>query len=172
MRSQSQDTAPFQVETTQRTLDINQRSIQEIRLTIKNTKNEELYFAVLILSSGFHVKQLFPANDALESLPAGDTKSFPFFLSVADKLLRSVEDQNHTYREIVRTVVIRGKSVSLKSMELSSIWAIGEGPDQQQNGPDRGGDGGGRLLEDVSWWIHDTEWTTCDQGSTWVSQNA
>lgn len=118
-----------------------------------NNGNEELYFAVLILSSGFHVKQLFPTNDALQTIPPFQRKSLIFNLTVPDELRRNEsQDRRHEYRDIIRTVVTRGKNLSLKSMELPDIWNA----DQLDNDERSCSLGrGAELLDGFSWWVQD-----------------
>lgn len=149
LRSQSQDTAPFRV-----SFESDSSNNRKIRHVFENDDKEELYFAVLVLSPGFHVKQLFPPNDALQLVPAGNRKSFLFSLAAPDELKRcEVQDQHYTYRDIIRTVVTKGGSSSLKSMEMPDIWSTVKWDEKRLEALDRGE----RLLEDFSWWIQDDE---------------
>jgi hypothetical protein len=149
LRSQSQDTAPFRV-----SFESDSSNNRKIRYVFENDENEDLYFAVLILSPGFHVKQLFPVNDALQLAPARNRRSFLFSLAVPDKLRPSeVQGQHYAYRDIIRTVVTKGGSSSLKSMELPDIWSTDRWDEKRLEALDRGE----RLLEDFSWWIQDDE---------------
>ncbi|KAK8031898.1 hypothetical protein PG990_001632 [Apiospora arundinis] len=156
LRNESQDTAPFRVTFESE----NSGNQHKVHCVFQNVEDEELHFAVLILSSGFHVKQLFPSTDTLYAVPLRGRKSFSFTLTVRDELRRNAgKDRQHRYRDIIRTVVTRGKSLSLKSMELPDIWNADQWDKQRSSDP--GGSGGlGRdanLLEDFSWWIQDDQ---------------
>lgn len=148
LRNESQDTKPFHVN-----FEFGSgESQQKVRCMFQNNQNEELHFAVLVLSPGFHVKQLFPATNNLQSVPSNECRSFGFRLTVPAELRRDeVHDRQHVYRDIIRTVVMRGKSLSLRSMELPNIW------DADQWDYDRSSNSGrdGYLLDEFSWWIQD-----------------
>ncbi|KAI0538674.1 caspase domain-containing protein [Xylaria digitata] len=118
LRNEFEDTAPFQV--TIKPTGIDDR---EFQFKLRNNGAEELYFAVLILSPGFHVKQVFPSDDTTRKVPPHGESYFKFRLGIPDKLrLEAANGQQHKHRDIIRTVLIRGKAFSLKSMELPDIW--------------------------------------------------
>lgn len=151
LRNNSEDSAPFLVTITQP--DKNDASIH--RHTFKNTGDEELYFFVFILSSGFHVKQLKPQNDEAKTLDGGKTDGFRFRLTpprVPEE--GEISKKKKSHRDIVRTIVMRGKSVSMKSIELPDIWHAGDWEKQCMKKPmtqDRNGD----PLEEFLWWVDD-----------------
>ncbi|KAK8855361.1 caspase domain-containing protein [Apiospora arundinis] len=123
----------------------------------QNLDGPELHFAVLILSPGFHVKQLFPVTDTLQAVPSGGHHSFQFRLTVPDKLRRTERrGQQYKYRDVIRTVVTRGKGLSLRSVELPDIWNAAQWDEKRSSGLGRDGE----LLEDVSWWIQDDQKVT------------
>ncbi|KAI1159288.1 hypothetical protein F5B18DRAFT_655799 [Nemania serpens] len=121
LRNKSEDLPPFKIDIKLRA---NEDSKTVIDFMFQNNSDKELKFAIFILSSGFHVKQLFPATDTLRAVDARGKKSVSFSLTIPDEL-RSGEANNEKrqYCDIVRTVVTtKGRNFSLKSMELPDIW--------------------------------------------------
>ncbi|KAI0902946.1 caspase domain-containing protein [Ustulina deusta] len=151
LRNESEDAAPFQVtvhpqpgENTENVLDV----------VFQNNDDKELYFAILILSPGFHVKQLFPVTDTLQAVLPRGRHRVSFSLTVPAELKHDeASDQQHEYRDIVRTVVTRGRNLSLKSMELPDIWNADQWDNKRTGGLGRDAN----LLDRFSWWIHDVE---------------
>lgn len=90
---------------------------QGISFVFKNTAKSRLYFTILVLGSGFHVKQFYPSPDSPELVDEGGEVSLHFRVQIPD-LLKDYEDQ----RDIIRIAVTRGRQVSWKSLELPDIW--------------------------------------------------
>ncbi|KAH0430363.1 hypothetical protein CcaCcLH18_07875 [Colletotrichum camelliae] len=96
---------------------------QKFKLTIRNTGDAKLYFTVMVLSPGFHVRQLFPTQDSPETLHANETRSFAFRITIPDELKRDqVANSGLTHRDIIRTIVTRNEPLSWRSLELPDIW--------------------------------------------------
>ncbi|KAF5694455.1 TPR domain-containing protein [Fusarium denticulatum] len=117
----------------------------------KNSGMKELHFVVLILSAGFHVKQLYPVEDKTCSVKRNDEDYFKFRLKAPDKskIKEPVEEQQE-YCDTIRTIVMRGKGVSMKNIELPDIWNAGEW-EEKTNKEGRDGD----VEEEFDWWIDD-----------------
>jgi hypothetical protein len=151
LQSKSEDSQPFTIDAKSKA---NENAKTVIDFVFKNTGNDELSFAIFILSPGFHVKQLFPTTDTLQAVVAGGKKSVSFSLTVPDELKNpEANDEKRQYRDIVRTVVTtKGRNFSLKSMELPNIWNADQWDSQKTNGLGRDGN---LEEEQFSWWIHD-----------------
>ncbi|KAL8299220.1 hypothetical protein RB594_003663 [Gaeumannomyces avenae] len=136
---------------------------QGINFVFKNTTQSQLHFTVLVLSSGFGVKQLYPSQDFPQSVDPGCEDSFGFSITIPD-ILDSYGEQ----RDIIRTVVTRGRQLSWKSLELPEIWNA----DQlacKRRGAGRGAD----LESQCNWWVKDNVILTTKQdgdGIYWTSR--
>jgi len=151
LRNESGDAALFQVTVNPRP---DESAGNVFDVVFQNNDHKELYFAVVILSPGFHVKQLFPTTDTLQAVLPGGRSRVPFFLTVPAELKHDeASDQQHGYRDIVRTVVTRGRNLSLKNMELPDIWNADQWDNKRTGGLGRDGN----LLDHFSWWIRDVE---------------
>ncbi|KAI1157270.1 caspase domain-containing protein [Nemania serpens] len=151
LENDSKDAKPFKI-----TIGSNpgENTGRIINFTLQNNDNEGLNFAVLILSPGFHVKQLFPPTDTLQVVASGRTHSINFSLTVPDELKNSEpNNQQRGYRDIVRTVVTKGRNVSLKSIELPDIWNACLWDSQRTSSSGRDAN----LEVPFNWWIHDVE---------------
>ncbi|KAK8016100.1 hypothetical protein PG993_014289 [Apiospora rasikravindrae] len=153
LQNESENTAPFQATVKQ----AGTTAAQTFGYEFQNLDGGELHFAVLILSSGYHVKQLFPVTDTLQTVPSGGRRSFQFRLTVPDELRRAERrGQQYEYRDIIRTVVTRGKGLSLRSVELPDIWNANRWDEKRSSGLGRDAE----LQEDVSWWVQDDQKVT------------
>lgn len=146
LQNSSRNSPPFEITITER-----DKQDRLFEYEFENTGKEELHFVVFILSSGFHIKQLRPTSDTATDLRGGNCDSFKFCLKPPKLPGGSDATENgHTHRDIVRTVVMRGKRVSMKSIELPEIWHAGYW-EEQSTGPGRNGE----LVDDFHWWVHD-----------------
>jgi len=153
LQNKSEDAAPFQVTVNPQP---GKNTMNVLDVLFQNNGDKELYFAVVILSPGFHVKQLFPTTDTLQAVLPGGRSRVSFFLTVPAELKHDkASDQQHGYRDIVRTVVTRGRNLSLKNMELPDIWNADQGENKRTRGLARDAN----LLDPFSWWIRDYEAT-------------
>ncbi|KAK2037008.1 hypothetical protein LZ31DRAFT_482281 [Colletotrichum somersetense] len=124
--------------------------------TFQNTCQNDLYLTVAFLGPGFNIKQLYPSSDSGECVLGGTSKSFSFHISIPHELrsARSV-DPTRRHRDIVRTIVTRGKNVSWRSLELPHIWNVDQveiGRVSRSIGRDA------RIVsETFSWWVRDQE---------------
>ncbi|KAL0932609.1 TPR domain-containing protein [Colletotrichum truncatum] len=121
-----------------------------VKLSIENLGPDELHFTVINLGPGFHVAQLFPQADSPQTLPInGKPYAFKFRLTLPSELRRQSKD-GQRYRDIIRIIVTKGRKLSVKSLELPSIW------DNIRFKPSSGGRDG-VLIEgpDFDWWIED-----------------
>ncbi|KAI8628836.1 caspase domain-containing protein [Xylariaceae sp. FL1651] len=150
LRNESEDSPPFKIDVN---MNANENSETVIDFVFQNKGNKELSFAILILSPGFHVKQLFPTTDTLQAVAAHEKESVQFSLTIPDELKNGeANDEKRQYRDIVRTVVTtKGRHFSLKSMELPDIWNADQWDSQRTNGLGRDGN----LKDHFSWWIRD-----------------
>ncbi|KAH7117314.1 caspase domain-containing protein [Dactylonectria macrodidyma] len=159
----SQKLAPFELTVKPKIFGGNLSGGQEIDFVFRNTTKSQLHFTVLVLSSGFHVKQLYPSQDFPESVDPGHEVSFTFNVTIPDPLNGYGEQ-----RDIIRTFVTRGRRLSWKSLELPDIWNA----DQLANKRS----GAGRdvnLLSECSWWAKDNVILTTKQSGgdkvNWMS---
>ncbi|KAH7009353.1 caspase domain-containing protein [Microdochium trichocladiopsis] len=113
----SQQLGPFELTLKPKISGGNLSGGQGIEFVFRNTSESQLHFTVLVLSPGFHVKQLYPSEDFPKSVDPGHEVLFTFNLTVPDPL-NGYEEQ----RDIIRTVVTRGMQLSWKSLELPDIW--------------------------------------------------
>ncbi|KAL7933331.1 caspase domain-containing protein [Trichoderma chlorosporum] len=126
---------------------------QKFRFVFENRDcEEELHFTVIVLSPAFGIEQLYPPRDRPQTVAPGKRQSFNFFLKIPNGPDWAQESLRQSVRrDIIRTIVTRGRIVSWKSLELPNIW------DASPTGPRRkplpGRDA--RLAIDSDWWIHD-----------------
>ncbi|KAK1948748.1 hypothetical protein LY78DRAFT_709778 [Colletotrichum sublineola] len=121
----SKETAPFDFtvvpENARATSPFSDR--EKFKFAIKNTGQSTLYITIMVLSSGFHVRQLYPTQDSLETLHVNGEKSFTFLIAIPDLLKREQAIYNgSTHRDIFRTIVIIYELISWRSLELPDIW--------------------------------------------------
>ncbi|KAG5788229.1 hypothetical protein H9Q69_012710 [Fusarium xylarioides] len=109
----SQQLGPFELALKPKLSGGNLSGSQEIDFVFRNTTKPQLHFTVLVLSPGFHVKQLYPSEDFPKSVDPGRDVSFTFNLTIPDPL-NGYREQ----RDIIRTVVTEGRRLSWKSLEL------------------------------------------------------
>ncbi|KAK8115632.1 Metacaspase-8 [Apiospora sp. TS-2023a] len=154
LRNKSENPARFEATANQ----ADATDVQKVDYEFQNLDGEELYFAVLILSPGFHVKQLFPNTGTLQEVPPSGRRSLKFRLTVPKELGgKEAHGPQHKYRDIIRTVVTKGKNLSLRSMELPDIWNADQVDKVRSSAYGRDAD----LLEsDFGWWIQDDEMPT------------
>lgn len=118
------------------------------KFTFKNHGEAELHFVVLVLSPGFHVKQLHPRWDSPKTVRGFETDSLKFCMRIPDRLKEVQAVDGH--RDIIRTVVSTKKEFSVKSLELPDIWDTNQIHFRRN----------ARLMSDTSnddWWIKDIE---------------
>ncbi|KAM5526789.1 TPR domain-containing protein [Fusarium oxysporum f. sp. phaseoli] len=113
----AQQLAPFELTLKPKNFGGNHTGGQEIDLTFRSTAASQLHFTALVLSPGFHVKQLYPPEDFPRSVNSGHEVSFAFSLTIPERLNGYGEQ-----RDIIRIVVTKGKQLSWKNLELSDIW--------------------------------------------------
>ncbi|KAK1838702.1 TPR domain-containing protein [Colletotrichum chrysophilum] len=96
---------------------------QTFNFTFRNTGQARLYFTVVVLGPGFHVKQLYPDRDSPETLHTNEKQSFIFRIIIPDKL-QGDKSANKVliHRDIIRTIVTRNQPLSWRSWELPAIW--------------------------------------------------
>lgn len=147
LQNESEDTKPFQA-------NFKSQGDKKLRYEFRNEDDEDLYIAVFILGPGYNIKQLFPTTDTFHVVPPSRKKRFSFKLEVPSKLTPNGETyQNYKHRDIIRTVVTRGKRLSLKSMELPHIWSAEQGAYERPADQSRDGN----LVDDFGWWIQDEQ---------------
>ncbi|KAH7016298.1 caspase domain-containing protein [Microdochium trichocladiopsis] len=151
----SQQLGPFELTLKPKISGGNLSGGQGIEFVFRNTSESQLHFTVLVLSPGFHVKQLYPSEDFPKSVDPGHEVLFTFNLTVPDPL-NGYEEQ----RDIIRTVVTRGMQLSWKSLELPDIWNADQLADKRS--------GSGRdanLLSECSCWVKDNPLSPCCQNA-------
>ncbi|KAJ0296648.1 hypothetical protein Brms1b_013696 [Colletotrichum noveboracense] len=122
----------------------------------KNMCQDELYLTVISLGPGFNIKQFYPSSDFGDCVKGGQERSFPFDVSIPSELIRAGPvDQAGVHRDILRTIITKGKNVSWKSLELPHLWNA----DQVELG--KFSSSPGRDVRVVStsfsWWVQDLE---------------
>ena len=149
----SQQPAPFELVLKPKVPGGNLSGGQVIGFVFRNTTKSQLHITVLVLSSGFHVKQLYPPQDISSSVDPGHEDSFTFYMTIPDPLNGYGEQ-----RDIIRTVVTRGRRLSWKSLELPDIWNADQ-PADKLSGSGRDAN----LLSECSWWVKDNVMLTTKQ---------
>lgn len=121
---------------------------EPISYTFDNTSEGELFLTVLILNPGFGVQQLCPAEDLARMVEPGQSCSFEFHFFIPDAL-KAGEAEFH--RDIVRTVVTKGRQLSFKSLELPDIWHADHVRYKSH------GSGRNAVIRspELTWWIED-----------------
>ncbi|KAI3571793.1 caspase domain-containing protein [Fusarium oxysporum f. sp. albedinis] len=160
----SQQLGPFELTLKPKLSGGNLSGSQEIDFVFRNTTKSQLHFTVLVLSPGFHVKQLYPSEDFPKSVDPGRDVSFAFNLTIPDPL-NGYREQ----RDIIRTVVTESRRLSWKSLELPDIWNADQ---LAQKCCGSGRDA--RLRSECSLWVKDNVIITTKQGEGdkvyWMSQ--
>jgi hypothetical protein len=130
---------------------------QIYKFVFENKSEDELYFTVMVLGPGFSVQQLFPPQDYPEKVARRSKRSFPFHIYIPNELQRvCATGESIDHRDIVRTLVTRGKALSWKVLELPDIWDAGQ-PEIEN----RSRNAFAPLLEhNFDWWIQDREVVT------------
>lgn len=129
-----------------------------VKYAFSNKDQCWLYFTVLNLSPGFNIQQMFPANDEPMKMPPGTTRYFSVTLKLPEELLKVSANQERPYRDIIRTVVTRGKPLPFKNMELPDIWnADLMGIGLRKESPRDARHAGADSASDFAWWIMDIE---------------
>ena len=130
---------------------------QTVKYTFENRGEVELYFVVLVLSPGFHVKQLYPRWESPKTVRSSETDSFNFRIKIPDVLKNGrAVNLNQSHRDIFRTVVSTSSKFSVKSLELPNIWDANQIEYKGQSHLGRNA----KLLSDTSdidWWVKDIE---------------
>lgn len=150
----SQDSQPFTVTLNPDLKNGSVQDKQKFNLKFQNNYTEDLFFSVIILSSGFHVKQLFPPHDGAYAVQSRYSWSFNFDLTIPEELKDNGRvGQQDMYRDIIRIVTTSGKGLSLKSLELPDIWNARQADCERRTSLERYA----RLLSDCKWWVSDHE---------------
>lgn len=113
----SQQSVPFESVLKPKISGGNRSGGQAIDFMFRNTTESQLLFTVLVLGSRFDVRQLYPANDFSESVDPDKKDSITFNITIPDPLNGYGEQ-----RDIIRTVVTRGRGIFWKSLEVPDIW--------------------------------------------------
>ncbi|RYP58042.1 hypothetical protein DL770_010520 [Monosporascus sp. CRB-9-2] len=121
-----------------------------LRLSYENRGDTTLFFMFLVLSPGFHVRQLYPRIDSPQVMQAQCKGSFTFKLRVPSRL------PDGCHRDIIRAVITNRADVSLKTLELPDIWDTDQNSGEDTYGPERHA----TMISDLTWWVEDIEiWT-------------
>ncbi|RFN44923.1 tetratricopeptide repeat domain-containing protein [Fusarium flagelliforme] len=145
LQSKSEDTGPFNISLTSD----GERSVV-FTLKYENIGKEELYFSFIALTSGFQVQQLYPVRDVAFRTPAGYQGSIKFRLIPPMPPGESGASEVNEHRDIIRTIVVRGAGISMKSIELPDIWDTGKWEKQAVELS-----GKAEPVQDLHWWVHD-----------------
>lgn len=134
---------------------------RRVKYAFTNKDQCSLYFTVLNLSPGFNIQQMFPANDEPMKMPPGTTRSLSVTLELPEEFLKVSANQERPYRDIIRTIVTRGKPLPFRNMELPDIWnadLMGYGLRKESARDARNArDAGVDSASDFAWWIVDIE---------------
>jgi hypothetical protein len=92
-----------------------------------------------------------PQNDEAHVVSGEKTDDFRFSLTPPEVLgVSETSKKKKSYRDIIRTIVMRGMSVSMKSIELPDIWHAG---DWEKQSTEVGRDA--RVVKGIHWWVDD-----------------
>ncbi|EGU84553.1 hypothetical protein FOPG_17207 [Fusarium oxysporum f. sp. conglutinans race 2 54008] len=131
---------------------------QKSRFVFENIGKSELHFTVMVLGPGFHIQQLYPSQETPETVPPGAMRSFTFCITIPYELKRTrTTEEGLTHRDIVRTVVTRGKGLSWKSLELPDIWNADQVERRCRNSSERDVKIVSDCTSDFGWWVEDRE---------------
>jgi hypothetical protein len=128
---------------------------RKYKFFIENKSEDVLYATVMVFGPGFHIQQLFPSQDYPKTVAPRSKRSFLFRIYIPDELKRTGakgEDINH--RDIIRTLVTRGRALSWKVLELPDIWNANQ--IELQHRPSLGRDAA-TAEQDFEWWVQDRE---------------
>jgi hypothetical protein len=130
---------------------------QKFRYTFENKSDEELHITVVVFSPEFSIEQLYPPRDSPQSIGRNQTKYFNFSMALpgGTEWIQKVICRTHR-RDIIRTLVTRGKRVSWKSLELPNIWDAGQTELCRKPSFTRG-DPVGPEPAAVDWWVYDEQ---------------
>ncbi|RSL54592.1 hypothetical protein CEP54_009803 [Fusarium duplospermum] len=148
---------PFEVKWTPENVTVPTASYptnQKFLFEFTSKSSDELYVALILFSPEFKIRQVYPSDDS--SRPVRPGSDFDVTVTMClPKAPGSVEDTLHYSgrRDILRTIVTRGKQVSWASLELPPIWEAKEIKVAQDKGFDRDGE----ATENVRLWINDKE---------------
>ncbi|KAL7953691.1 caspase domain-containing protein [Trichoderma compactum] len=95
---------------------------QKFKFVFENKGDESLHFTVMVLGPEFHIEQLYPSKDT--PIIVGRSKrafNFSMSLPAGPQWAQELIHRNHR-RDIIRTIVTRGRPVSWKSLELPNVW--------------------------------------------------
>ncbi|KAI1460605.1 caspase domain-containing protein [Annulohypoxylon moriforme] len=118
----------------------------KFKFTFKNWDDRPLHFAVINLGPGFHINQLYPGEDRMNTVDNGRPTSFNFELKLPDGL-----HQCQDHRDIIRTVVTKNEKLSFKHWELPDIWGANRMLRPWINNPTRHA----FVVDDICWWVQD-----------------
>lgn len=125
------------------------------KFVFENRSEDVLYATVMVFGPGFHIQQLFPSQDYPETVAPHSKRSFLFRIYIPDELKRVAatgEDIDH--RDIIRTLVTRGRALSWKVLELPDIWNANQIELQHRPAPGRHA---ATAEQDFEWWVQDRE---------------
>ncbi|KAM5344387.1 hypothetical protein ACJ41O_012924 [Fusarium nematophilum] len=129
---------------------------EQVKYTLRNTTSKEFYYAILILSPGFNITQLFPRRDALEVLRPGRSKTISFKLQIPSELHGyPTSGREDAHRDILRTVVATTQLSSFKSLEMPDVWNASQASSLEHTVRDAKLIGSGQPR--FKWWIDDIE---------------
>lgn len=122
--------------------------------TFNNNGSDELFLTILSLDSGFGVQQVYPSNDLSKEVGVRGSVKPRFQMEIPIELKESGTGKGQAvHRDIIRTIVTKGKRVSWKSLELPNIWNASQVGLGNQTSSGRS-----PVFEDeFDWWILDKE---------------
>jgi hypothetical protein len=153
----SSESPPFQLalEPVKRGINAEDR---QFKFVFENESDDELYFTVMVFGPGFHIQQLFPAQDYPEKVARRSKRSFLFRIYIPDELKKAeATGESINHRDIIRTLVTRGRALSWKVLELPDIWNANQMELKPQPSPGRNA---AALEHDFQWSVYDMEIVT------------
>ncbi|KAF9777153.1 hypothetical protein IL306_004566 [Fusarium sp. DS 682] len=154
----SMEPPPFEVAVKAKARDVDKGPLppeEKLQLIFNNKSEDELFYTVMVLGSGFEIEQIFPAEDSPACVPPGGRPSpLNFYMEIPLKLkVIQVVDESTTHRDIVRVLVTQGKPISWKSLELPLIWNASQvGLKHRTSSPRRA-----VVTSGFKWWAKDFE---------------
>ncbi|KAF3072003.1 hypothetical protein CFAM422_005758 [Trichoderma lentiforme] len=132
---------------------------QKFRFMFENQSDEDLHIAVLVFSPEFSIEQLYPPKDYSQAISGRRKKSFNFSMALPNGPEWTQKSLYRNFRrDVIRTLVTRGRQVSWKILELPNIWDANATGSCKKPSSTR--DGSTMAGSDVDWWSHDEEIVT------------
>ncbi|KAL7934019.1 hypothetical protein V8C35DRAFT_327474 [Trichoderma chlorosporum] len=101
---------------------------QRFKYTFCNTGNEDLHMALLDMTSGLCIQQIYPNDDSQDKVIPGNSVNLIFTtcIPVLPPDFEHLGQSSHPFRDTLRTLVSTEGSISWKVLEMTDIWEAGK----------------------------------------------